>query len=76
MTEIELMEYIGDSISYELKECGITRQELAYETGISEPTICRYINGKIMPTLKNLIKIAWALDCELTDLIDISEPIK
>lgn len=75
MTEIELMRDIGDNIAYELNECGITQQELADETEISEATISRYIHGKVMPSLKNLLNIALVLDCELSDLVNVYELI-
>lgn len=75
MTEIELMQEIGDNIAYELRECGITQQELADEIGVSKSTISRYIKGEIMPSLKNIINMSFFLDCDIADLVNPDEPI-
>ena len=75
MTEIELMQEIGDNIAYELRECGITQQELADDIGVSKSTISRYIKGEIMPSLKNIINMSFSLDCDIADLVNPDEPI-
>lgn len=45
-----------------LKVRGITQTELSKETGISQPIISEYVNGKRMPAAKNRRKIIEALD--------------
>lgn len=75
MTEIELMQKIGDNMAYELRECGITRQELADEIDVSKSTISRYIKGELMPSLKNIINMSFFLGCDIADLVNPNEPI-
>ena len=76
MTEVEFIKYFGNSLSYELEDAWMNQRELADITGISETTISRYINGSQMPSLKNVVNIAKALDCSVLDLIDVSEEIE
>lgn len=47
---------------------GMTQNELSEETGISQVSISKYLNGKSDPSLLNVLKIARALDCSLDDL--------
>lgn len=75
MTEKELLEMFADNLQAALDDCGITPSELAEETGISRSNIYCYVNGERMPTVKNLINLMVALDCEFYDLIDDIEHI-
>lgn len=47
---------------------GFNQLRLAEETGISQVSISKYLNGKSDPSLLNLLKIARALDCSLDEL--------
>lgn len=62
------------SISYHLKEMmemkGYTQQTLSEYTGIGKGSIYNYINGKATPSATALRKIAYALDCSISDLLD------
>lgn len=71
MTKEGLKQTIGVNIRDMLEEAGITQNELSEETGISRSTISHYINGDKLPNVNNLINIAYALDCEITDLLDM-----
>ena len=75
MTEVEFMKIFGDSLCYELEDAWMSQQELADITGISKTTISRYVSGTQMPSLKNVINISKALDCNILDLIDSTEVI-
>lgn len=76
MTEIELMQKIGSNLKNMLKECIMTQKELAKYSGIDKSTISRYVNGELMPSVKNLINICDVLDCELDELIDVIKHIE
>ena len=76
MSERELMTQIGRNLKSILEDYRMSQQELAEETEISRSTISRYINGEQMMSLKNLINIVYALDCDIEDLIDASELIE
>ena len=51
-------------------ERGLTQCELAKRVGISQPSLCNIENGKINPTISTLKKLAKALECHVSDLID------
>ena len=48
---------------------GVTESELSKMTGISVVTISQYRNGKKIPNVRNLRKIAHVLGCTPDDLI-------
>ena len=75
MTEATLLHRFGINLTDMLDYCNTTKKELAELTGISEATISRYTKGLIMPSLKNLINIAYELDCTVDELIDLTERI-
>lgn len=50
----------------------IRQNELSDLTGISEVSISRYVNGRRTPSVKELHKIALALDCSSDELLMVS----
>jgi len=76
MTEQEWMEEFADNLKAMMRETGYSSTRLAEEANLSRSTICRYLNESRMPTVKAAINIAYALDCEVGDLIDFFEPIE
>lgn len=75
MTEAEWLDIFSDNLIDMLNEQGYSQEELAYETNLSQSTISKYINKKQMPSLKAIINIAYALDCNIDELIDFGEKI-
>lgn len=75
MSELEWIQEFGEKLRNLLDECGMTQEELADETGLHKATISRCIRGKYMPSVKTLINIGHALDCDVEDLIDFYERI-
>jgi len=55
-----------DALTNCRKSKGITQEQLAEATGIPRPAIARFETKKHMPMLSTLIKVAEALDCDLT----------
>lgn len=49
---------------------GFNQQELADYTGLSKGAINSYLNKTKTPSITNLRKIAYALDCSIVDLLD------
>ncbi len=49
---------------------GVTLMELEKRTGISRSSLNNYENGKIVPDLLKLEKIAIALDVRITELFE------
>ena len=54
-----------------LKERGITTYQLSKITGIKIPSLENWTNGRNMPKLDNLVKIAHVLGMDLTDLYEV-----
>jgi transcriptional regulator with XRE-family HTH domain len=52
---------------------GETQESLADATGFSRPYISNMESGIKVPSLTTLIRLALALDCEVTDLVDVFE---
>ena len=61
--------HIGDRIKYLRKANGIKQENLCMEIGISRTTLSDYENGKTLPTLENLIRIADYFQIGCDDLI-------
>lgn len=76
MTQYEWMDEFGDNLKCLLREARMSQQELADLSGLSKYTISNYIRAERMPSIKAVLKIAYALDCQLDDLIDFGEPIE
>ena len=47
----------------------MTQKELAEQIGVSRQTINAIEKGEYNPTIKLCLKICWALDCRLDDLL-------
>ncbi len=69
MSELEWMDIFGDNLRSLLEEQWMSQQELADVTGISKSTISRYINKQCMPSVAALVNIAYALNCEIDDIL-------
>jgi transcriptional regulator with XRE-family HTH domain len=46
---------------------GVTQSDLSFATGIAQPTLSGYINGKHEPGLYAIDKIAKALGCSVDE---------
>lgn len=75
MTELEWMDIFGDNLKEILKEANMSQNDLARKTGIERSTISRYVNKICMPSLKSVINISYALNCDLSDLIDFGDKV-
>lgn len=51
------------------KRLGLTQQELAERCKTTQQTIAKIEQGSVDPKLSTIIKIAEALECEVTDLL-------
>lgn len=59
---------VGDNIQRLRKERKLTQASLAKKANISEISIRKYESGDRAPKIETLIKIAEALDCEVSDI--------
>ena len=60
---------IGENVRDYRKKRGLGQKEVAMLTGLSCPTISNIELNKKVPSIKTLIKVANALKCKVTDLI-------
>ena len=68
MTETMWLKMFGDNLTSLMREVGYSQKELAEDTGLSESTISRYMNGKATPSGYNLERLADALKCSISEL--------
>lgn len=75
MHENEWLDIFGDNLASMLYDARYTQRDLAEMSGLSESSISNYIHKRKMPSVKAIINIAYALDCNINDLIDFGDAI-
>lgn len=55
------------------KAKGFTQSSLSRASGVCRESICRYENGRVVPDIFILLKLATALHCSLDDLVSDAE---
>lgn len=75
MTELDWLNVFGDNLASYLRDTHMTQRELADAAGLSESCISSYIHKTKVPTIRAVINIAYALDIDISDLIDFGETI-
>lgn len=73
MNESEFIKIIGDNIVSRRIELGIKQIDLATSVGIEDSALRRIEKGKTNPTAKTLLKIAVALDVEVSYLVSMNK---
>ena len=73
MTEMEFRQLFAKRIKQRINRLNIDQRELARRADISEVTLSRYIRCRRKPTIDIVKKLAQALECEPSDLIDTDE---
>lgn len=64
-------ERFGYNLRNKMRHMGISQDELSYLTDISKVSLSKYMNGKASPTVYNLLRIAKALRCSVSELTNI-----
>lgn len=75
MTEFEWLDIFGDNLVNIMNDTKISQRDLADITGLSEGTISKYIHKQQLPGIKAIINIAYALECDVSELIDFGDKI-
>lgn len=75
MTEKEWREHFAENLQSLMAEYGYSQRDLADEVGTSESAISRYLHAQQVPKGTILLNMAYALDCDLEDLIDFNERV-
>ena len=76
MSELEWIETFAGNLTEIIKESGYSQREIADMTGIMQSTISKYMNGKMMPSVKNIVNLAYALNCDIRELCDFGDFIE
>lgn len=76
MTETELLNNISLSLRTSMRNKNITQTDLAKKTGIRRQLINYYVNGKTIPSLKNLLNMFYVLDLSVDDVIEMFDIIE
>ena len=76
MREYEFLRIFSDNLRYSLNYANMSQRDLADVIGVDESTISRYLRGQRMPTAKIIVNMAYALDCNIDELIPCEELVK
>lgn len=61
---------IGHAIKAARKAAGLTQEDLANAIGVKRSVVSKYENGQIGPRYQTVERIAAALHCDISDLVD------
>lgn len=61
---------VGEKIRLARRSRGLTQKEVADKCGMADSAIRKYESGKVIPKVKTLLRIAEALDCDPTFLLE------
>jgi transcriptional regulator with XRE-family HTH domain len=75
MTQKEWLNIFSDNLIDLMQEKGINQSQLAEDSGLSASRISEYVNKKATPTLFAAINIAYALDMDVSELVDFDERV-
>lgn len=70
MTEKEMLLELGENIKSCMEDANMTQRELANEIGVTEATISYYLRGERMPSLTNIVNIAYALGFGIDEIVN------
>lgn len=76
MSELDWLDIFAGNLRDMLIDANMSQRELADASGLAESTISSYINKQKIPSLKAIINISYALDCDVTELIDFGDTIE
>ena len=76
MTECEWIRIFAGNLAEIIEESGYSQREVAKMTKIPQPVLSRYVNGRVIPSVVNIIKLSYALNCDIRDLIDFGDIVE
>lgn len=75
MTQMEWRNIFADNLASILEDTGMSQAQLAREAGLSVSRINDYINKNATPSIFAVINIAYALDMDVSELVDFDDRI-
>ena len=76
MSETIWMKTFGNNLIYFMQQTGMTQEQLAMATGLTQASISRYAAGIQMPGVRAIVNIANVLGVTTDDLIDFGDMIE
>lgn len=76
MSEVEWIKTFAGNLQSLMDERGYNQTTLAEDSYIPRESINRYLRGVRMPSVKAVVNIAYALDCDVADLMDFGDRIE
>lgn len=76
MSETIWMKTFGNNLIYFMQQTGMTQEQLALATGLTQASISRYAAGIQMPGVRAIVNIANVLGVSTDDLIDFGDMIE
>lgn len=76
MSETYWLKTFGNNLIYFMQQAGMTQEELANATGLTQASISRYAAGIQMPGVRAIVNIANVLGVSTDDLIDFGDMIE
>ena len=75
MSEYIWLDIFGNNLARLMLEHHMSQKELAELSGLAESTISRFLNKQMLPTVKSILNISYALHCTMDELADFGEMI-
>lgn len=69
ISELEAIEIFGDNLRDLMEDVRINQTELAKESRLAQCTISKYLNKQNMPSMKAIMNLCYALNCDYNDLL-------
>lgn len=76
MSETVWMKTFGNNLIYFMQQAGMTQEQLAMATGLTQASISRYAAGLQMPGVRAIVNLANVLGVSVDDLIDFGDMIE
>lgn len=71
MTNKELANDISINIKKRMEQIDMTPAELSKLSNVHKSTLSHYLKGNRVPSIKDIVRIAYALKCKIGDLVMI-----
>lgn len=75
MSELEWMDIFANNLRDILDEQKMSQRELADVLGVTESTVSKYLNARIMPSPRVLCNLVHELDADLYDILYFGDRI-
>lgn len=75
MTQKEWQKKFSEKLTTILRDRGMKQSRLAEQSGLSDSRISDYIKMRSVPTIFAVMNMAYALDVNISDLVDFDERV-